>query len=119
MEPHIGQMASGSVGITSFERFQINGIWQKIANLPNNINERKVDVEMKKDNKKENKYFEVYNETTANVLKGATGQRYYKFKTESGITAYSFVNDEKFKVAKRTLEILSSVDFSEISLKSL
>lgn len=73
----------------------------------------------RKDNKKENKYFEVYNETTANVLKGATGQRYYKFKTEKGITAYSFVNDEKFKVAKRTLEILSSVDFSEISLKSL
>ena len=73
----------------------------------------------RKENKKENKYFEVYNETTANVLKGATGQRYYKFTTENGTTAYSFVNDEKFKVAKRTLEILSSVDFSEISLKSL
>ena len=74
---------------------------------------------MNKDNKKENKYFEVYNETTANVLKGVTGQRYYKFKTESGITAYSFVNDERFKMAKKMLEILVNVDLSEVSLKSL
>ena len=73
----------------------------------------------RKENKKENKYFEVYNETTANVLKGVTGQRYYKFKTKEGITAYSFINDEKFKMAKKMLEILSSVDLSEISLKSL
>ena len=71
---------------------------------------------MKKNN---GKFFVVYNETTANVLKGATGQKYYKFTTEKGTTAYSFINDEKFKVAKRTLEILSNVDFSEISLKSL
>ena len=42
MEPHVGQMVSGSVGITRFERFQINGRWQKIANLPNNIKDRKV-----------------------------------------------------------------------------
>lgn len=68
--------------------------------------------------RKNGKYFVVYNETTANVLKGATGQKYYKFTADDGNTAYSFVNDEKLQVAKRTLEILSSVDFNEINLKA-
>lgn len=73
---------------------------------------------MKKENKKENKYFEVYNETTANILKGVTGQKYYKFTTDKNTTAYSFVNDEKFKMAKKMLEILINVDLSEVNLKA-
>lgn len=74
---------------------------------------------MNKENKKENKYFEVYNETTANILKGVTGQRYYKFTTKEGTIAYSFLNDEKFKMAKKMLEILIRVDLSEVNLQSL
>ena len=69
-----------------------------------------------KDNKKENKYFVIYNETTANVLKGVTGQRYYRFQDEEGKNYYSFVNDEKLQMALKMLSILQKVDVNKLTL---
>ena len=66
--------------------------------------------------KKENKYFVVYDETTANVLKGATGQRYYIFTARDGSDAYSFVNDEKLQVALRLLSIIRKVDVNKLTI---
>lgn len=66
--------------------------------------------------RKNNKYFVVYDETTANVLKGATGQKYYKFTADAGDTAYSFVNDEKLQVALRMLSIIRKVDVDKLTI---
>ena len=73
-------------------------------------------IEMKENNKKENKYFAVYNETTANILKGVTGQRYYKFKNDKGENCYSFVNDEKLQMALKMLSILKKIDVSKLTI---
>lgn len=66
--------------------------------------------------RKNNKYFVVYDETTANVLKGATGQKYYKFTADDGDTAYSFVNDEKLQIALRMLSIIRKVDVDKLTI---
>ena len=66
--------------------------------------------------RKNNKYFVVYNETTANVLKGATGQKYYRFQDEDGKNYYSFVNDEKLQMALKILSILKKVDVNKLTI---
>ena len=66
--------------------------------------------------RKNNKYFVVYDETTANVLKGATGQRYYRFQNEEGKNYYSFVNDEKLQMALKILSILKKVDVNKLTI---
>ena len=63
-----------------------------------------------------NKYFIVWDETTANVLKGVTEQRYYRFQNEKGETYYSFRNDEKLKMALKMLSILKKVDVNKLSI---
>ena len=64
--------------------------------------------------KNNNKYFAVYNETTANVLRGLTGQRYYKFNDEDGKLFYSFKNDEKLQVALNMLAIAKKMNLKDV-----
>ena len=66
--------------------------------------------------RKNNKYFVVWDETTANVLKGATGQRYYRFQNDKGENYYSFVNDEKLQIALKMLSILKKVDVNKLTI---
>lgn len=63
---------------------------------------------------KNNKYFAVYNKTTANVLRGLTGQRYYKFNDEDGKLFYSFKNDEKLQIALNMLAIAKKMNLKDV-----